>query len=76
MAYITGVEIRPAAAGERLAKFVFDGLGLQFASGEQRQMAIRFASKYFAGLPILTPVFEGEVMIVDAVRQLILTHQR
>lgn len=74
--YITAVEIHPAATGERIAKLVSDGLGLQCDSGEQRQMAIRIATKYFAGLPILTPVFEGEVMIVDAVRQLIFTHQR
>jgi len=42
---IAGVEIHPTAAGERIAKLVFDGLGLQFGSGERRQIGNKKAIK-------------------------------
>ncbi len=54
---IAGVEIHPTAAGERIAKLVFDGLGLQFGSGEQRQIGNKKSDEIFCRLADLNAGF-------------------
>ena len=54
---IAGVEIHPTAAGERIAKLVFDRLGWQLSSGKQRQIGNKRHDKIFYRLADLNAGF-------------------